>query len=287
MKKLKSVWKRIARNRLIEYLIYILVKNRPPSYFLFRFAPNNTDYKSPSIRSVKRKGLRLELDISDYMQHHIFFGIEAENHEFLFSLIKPEMVIFDIGSNIGYTALNIAKKLKGSGMVYGFEPVPENYERALKNLRLNSLKNIRIENKAVSARPETLYLPPLGSNKGAVFMMEEPSGDPREIPAITLDQFVKSNAVEKADLIKMDIEGWEYNALLGAREMIARFRPILFIETFPGFYNGERNKVSFSDLIKLLFDYGYILHNVPDMSIVEPSSIPSSQDILCVPETLR
>src|SRR5689334_11129649 len=86
--------------------------------------PGNLLYESPTFRTVARDGIRFELDVSDYMQWCVYFGIAVEPRQALYSLVKPGQVVFDVGTNIGEVLLNVAHRLGDRGQVFGFEINP-------------------------------------------------------------------------------------------------------------------------------------------------------------------
>ena len=61
----------------------------------------------------------------------------------------------------------------------------------------------------------------------------------REVPCRTLDEIVASHGCERVDLMKIDVEGFEYQAFLGAREMLKKHRPTIIMEWLGGFYRAR------------------------------------------------
>ena len=65
-------------------------------------------------------------------------------------ILKPGMVVLDIGANIGYHTLISSKLVGNTGKIYSFEPEPHNFKLLLKNIEINEFKNIIPINKALS-----------------------------------------------------------------------------------------------------------------------------------------
>jgi len=121
--------------------------------------------------------------------------------------LNKDSIVIDIGAQIGYFSSYVAKK---AGRVFAFEPVPENYKLLLKNIKLNKKKNIKTFNQAVSNKKKTMK----------IFTVEDTighsaygKGDFIKVQATSLKSIFDSNKIKHCDLIKMDIEGGEYDIL--------------------------------------------------------------------------
>lgn len=128
-------------------------------------------------------------------------------------------VVVDVGANIGYYTLLLAKRVK---KVYAFEPDKENFEILKKNVEENSLKNVVLVNKAVGSKNEKVGIKRNRNNYGDSKVLEG-----NEIECIRLDDFMN----EKVDLIKIDVQGFEPRVIEGAKEIIKKDKPILFVES--------------------------------------------------------
>src|SRR5688500_13542049 len=126
MKKLTNsiflLFRKLLRHPLFENVIYLISQIKGLNEFAFKLAPGNDLYEADSYRNVKRNGIAYSLDISDYQNWLIYFGIKKDNPLGLFELVKTNSVIIDIGSNIGQTAMAFAKLAGPDSIVYGFEP---------------------------------------------------------------------------------------------------------------------------------------------------------------------
>ena len=133
--------------------------------------------------------------------------------------------MFDIGAFKGDTAIFFADAVGREGMVYSFEPVKSNYDYLVKNIKLNGLQDIVTPvNKGCSDKSGVLKLVSAESGTPWSFLSEEEDTD-EEAEVTSLDDFVASNNINKLDFIKMDVEGWEYKVILGARNTIKRLKP--------------------------------------------------------------
>ncbi|MBS1634829.1 MAG: FkbM family methyltransferase [Bacteroidetes bacterium] len=196
---------------------------------LGKFAPEFEDYPVKTIRKVTRDGSHFELDISDYQEWLIYYGFTNDKPEGLFELIKPHYNILDIGANIGQTSIAFAKHINSSSKIWAFEPEPLNYKKCLTNINLNTIQNIELIQAGLGSYEHEAYMDPQMSRNRGGSHVQETKGNGHSIRIITLDTFVRERKI-KVDLVKMDVEGYEYEVLKGAREFLSDQHPILFIE---------------------------------------------------------
>lgn len=156
----------------------------------------------------------------------------------------PKGVAIDVGANFGCWTLPLAKH---TTEVLAFEPQKCVYKVLRKTCDANPhLKNISTFNFAVGAKPGVIKVPDIdmddSTNFGGVSMgvphPEHPEAPMYEIDVVPLDEIVLSN--EHISFIKADVEGGEYDVLLGARETILRCKPILFVEAIHRFTDSDK-----------------------------------------------
>lgn len=141
----------------------------------------------------------------------------------------PGDCIIDAGACFGDTALAFASRAGDAGSVHAFEIDPANLGVAQANLAQNPRPGARITLNALAlgAAAGTLYRH--GSGPGAQ-VSAEPGGEP--VGVTTLDAYAEARKLGKVDFIKMDIEGAEMDALLGAKATLIRHRPRLAISLY-------------------------------------------------------
>lgn len=164
--------------------------------------------------------------INDHLYQSSVFVYELKR-------LPPGAVICDVGANIGTSAIYSAFVVPDS-RVLSFEPSPRALACLKRAVDANNLANVEIVEAAVGARAgrvalaETDYL--AGSHlvpvEGGAFYPAT-----AEVPVVALDDYlIREKKLERLDLLKIDVEGFELDVLDGAMEVIERFRPRLVVE---------------------------------------------------------
>jgi FkbM family methyltransferase len=142
-------------------------------------------------------------------------------------------VVLDAGGCWGETALFFAHEVGENGKVYSFEFIPSNIEIFTKNLILNKELQPIIEliNQPVWKEPGLkLFFNDEGPASKVSF--DQTKNMIGESSTVSIDDFISKNRVQKVDFIKMDIEGAEVSALIGATQTIKKFKPKLAISLY-------------------------------------------------------
>jgi FkbM family methyltransferase len=161
-----------------------------------------------------------------------------ENNEtkIFMDLIKPGMIVLDVGANIGYYSLVSAKIVGNKGKVYAFEPEPNNFNLLLKNIKVNNYENIIPVNMAASNKNGNAQLFLDKNNFGNQSLASKNVPECRGVIAIktiTLDKYFKDIIKNKnMDIIKMDAQGAEGMVLEGAKNILKK-NPIIITEFSP------------------------------------------------------
>nr|WP_303645267.1 FkbM family methyltransferase [Salinirubrum litoreum] len=150
--------------------------------------------------------------------------------------VDPGDVVIDAGANTGVYALAVAATCPDAQVV-AFEPSPSVVEQCRRNVRLNAFED-RIDVRGVGLGSEsgaaTFYrsnYDELGSfNAGNAGAWEASVEDTVSVPVATVDALVAAAELSPPDHLKIDVEGFEYEVLLGARETLRRHRPVVYLE---------------------------------------------------------
>ena len=147
----------------------------------------------------------------------------ADSHEdFLREryVVKKGDVVIDIGAHVGKYAIRAGKLVGMEGKVYAIEIEPKTYELLLKNIRLNKFEDIIIPLKiGISDKiGETTFF--ISEGRSEINSLQDEWGKKIDVNTTTIDEIVTKEKLEKIDLIQMDIQGAEYEAILGAKDSI-------------------------------------------------------------------
>lgn len=280
---MKKIIRKITKNLFSEEVLFQLSNGKGDENFFVKILPRHFQYNSEDIRYVKRNGINYKLSLDNYNDFILFYGVNNQNKDVMYSLIKDGDVVLDIGTNIGEVILNIAKK-NINGKIYGFEPVDYNYEKLITNISLNNFKNIIISKLALSDKKETLFYKEKKGHSGGISMNKEVNMDNnyKTIDSVTLDEFVKEKRLDKIDFVKVDIEGFEMNFLQGAKETIKQFKPKLFFEIDEK--KLIQQKTSPEELMEEIRFLGYKILDVESSIEIKPNErIKAHFDIYCLP----
>lgn len=178
-------------------------------------------------------GAKLLLDLQSEKDYWLG-TYETELQQAIQDWVCSETVAYDVGANIGYVSLLLAKRAGEGGKVFSFEPLPKNQERLQKNLDLNPNYQVRLISKAVADKSGRISF--LVHDSGGMGKVEGSLGKDRgyeqsiTVDAISIDDFVYKDKKPEPDLIKLDIEGGEVLALQGMQRLLKEKRPLLLIE---------------------------------------------------------
>lgn len=183
------------------------------------------------------------------------------------SILKhnDRIIFYDVGANTGYYGILAAMIGNSRVNVFSFEPVKEHVDKLNESLKLNDLENkITVFSMALSNEDgeRQIFLSGSGSTivKGFMNVAED---NYRNVVIKKLDNLILANNMDLPDFIKIDIEGAEYNMLCGSKDVIAKSRPIIFVEIIAYAQNGKQifnyTQSSSATLDLLRNDFGYMV----------------------------
>ena len=194
-----------------------------------------------------------------YNKNDIYIGKSIEKYgEFSYleakifeQICKAGDVVIEVGANIGAHTLYLSK-LVGNGYVFAFEPQRLVFQNLCANLALNSISNVFAYQEAVSNENGTIIIPECdftkNNNFGGINIENTKNGT--TVNRQKLDNFL--NKIDRLKLLKIDVEGMEILVIKGAKELIDKFRPIIYVEN-------DRQEHS-KELIELLWSLDYKMY---------------------------
>lgn len=150
-----------------------------------------------------------------------------EEQKVLVEALTGGDVFYDLGANAGFYAVIAAREVGPNGHVYAFEPTPELADRVRHNARINQFENMTVVEAAVCNHNGSIEFGSEGFDVQNSIKKAD-SENFIEVRAVTLDEWAKDK--RPPDVIMMDIEGAELDALRGAEHLIREHRPTMLIE---------------------------------------------------------
>ncbi len=258
---------------IMERLHSLLVCEHPQDFLIY-----NNQIKFRSFGSI--------------MSIQAYYVGELEYHlvQYVIQQICPKFVMLDIGAHHGAYSLIAAYELKKrgwKGIIHSFEPDPNNFALLEYNVKQNGLEDyIVLHNCAVGSEncQDNLIIYPdnsgnfLASNPDTVNSAKEEENS-IEVKVVKLDDYLSE--LSTVSLLKMDIQGAEPLALLGAKELIKCHKPIIVTEAMQHLQSTEEVKNI------LLHQYNYAIYGVKtngDLSPLHSSEIFVSWDWVALPQ---
>ena len=169
-------------------------------------------------------GVKMYLDITN---PHTWDLRNNKNYEdnvkkIFLSKINEGDTVIDVGANIGFFSLLAAMKIGSKGKIFAIEPMEQANTWLKKNFKLNDFKNDEVLEVAIGDKQgtmkmykktelsEMIVLDPAISKKDLIIC--------GEINIETIDNIISKKKIEKVNLLKIDVEGFEYEVLLGCKE---------------------------------------------------------------------
>jgi FkbM family methyltransferase len=183
-------------------------------------------------------------------------------------IITENMTIIDIGANIGYYAL-LESQLASKGHIFAIEPVLGNYTLLKKNIALNHCTNISTYNFAIADADgyKEMYIYDKCNWSAFTKIPGSTIIDTVRVPIFTLDKFVETHVPQHLHFIRMDVEGFEYEILIGSQKTLQKPGPLIFcIEIHPHLISKEK----VTTIIDLMRDNGFAVNAIfNDMDLSE------------------
>jgi FkbM family methyltransferase len=268
----------VLKSKISHILQSVIINTSPKTYIKKYFAP----YHNLSFKNINTDKAEYEMAL-------------------LPLFLKKDSVFFDIGSNIG-SFIYIAQQHINPNQVYGFEPIPVLYKRLKKIFPSTHLNRLALSN----ITQQTEFKIPKINHKtyltrgtlNVTFNENNESGyELIKVNTQTLDKFIDENNIPKIDLIKIDVEGHEFELLKGAEKTLEKHKPILIIEIEQRHHNFDISIII--DYIKN-FNYECFYFNKSQLELqnlnVHPSKLQDTdnsnhsksyvQNFVFIPKTL-
>lgn len=184
-------------------------------------------------------------------------------------LLERGDYVIDAGAHEGYISLMMSRIVGDTGQVFSIEPNPENLEYLRQNIKLNHADNIHIIDKAISDTPSKsdFFYDDDGGAWGSLIRF--PYYQTRKTMTVNVDTldnlFYRSDYIGRIKLCKLDIEGSETKALIGGKNILSEYKPIISFEVDLTYW-------AYQDVsIEVLFDF--LKSNGYDLFVVKNNKL--------------
>ncbi len=235
-----------------------------------------------TVRTIN--GISILLDSNLQYHRMMLYDLYEENVlNYLRHRLKPGMVVFDPGCNIGYFAANTLGMVSPGGQVWSFEPSRTCQERILRHNKVDSIPGWHFEPMALTDHTgtHTFYDTPRVVSRG--YAVLDGACEPKdriayEVGVTTIDDFCAGRGISHIDFLKLDIEDSELPALNGAARMLAEGAiATILVETE---VRPDRFKLN-AKIFSLLREAGYVPHHASRngrLIPVDPESMPPHKE---------
>lgn len=222
-----------------------------------------------------------ELDLNEMIDSEIFYNgcFEPDTTMAIYKVCEKEMTVLDIGANIGCHTFRFSKLVGSKGKVIAFEPTSFAFKKLERNLHLNNAGNVVLEKIALSDENKTKQEVSFRSswpldhkNRSGIHPVDHGQMGLRDIVSFfKLDDYVRQKELNRVDIIKLDVDGYEYRIIQGSIETLKLHQPILIVELFS--YTHEEIGDSVFDLVTLLSNLGYSFYSIKDMRMLSKNFV--------------
>lgn len=273
-----------AHTRLVHTLVYwlrlsrLLVWLKRLHPFFGKFIPLPSFFPSPTYYTVRRNGAVFRLDVSDFMQWHIFADLEDDSWQQAALHLQSNALVVDVGANVGAFSLKLAQQIVQNQTItvchiIAFEPNPVIFERLAANLQLNSAALqavVQLERLALGHQTGEMAFVFSPTNSGGGRLSNQ--GEVK-VKTERFDDYWLRIGKPMVCFMKIDVEGFEPFVIEGAAQCLTTCRPVLYIEMTEQWFQSQGR--SSAEILTLLdqLSYEYTL----------PSPVPAQYNLLAIP----
>lgn len=230
-------------------------------WFFYKHLTNRSYLKCP----VLKREMTLDLRVGGISRALALYGTREEDMlKIIRDRVKQGMHILDLGANIGYYTLEFSSLIGGKGLLLAVEPDPRNFVVLQKNVEHLKMSNIILKRLAVSNAKGISQM--AITDKSNLNTLVLPEGRAQceliNVETETISNIADTYLNGRLDFIRMDIEGFEYEALLGLQDYLDAGinKPMILFEVHPTAYDGARDMKGL--LHRLTHSYNYQIETI-------------------------
>lgn len=224
----------------------------------------------------------IDITESSMMFARVIGNFEPQKHRALDFFLTEGDAFIDIGANKGEFAIHAALAVGEKGKVVAFEPEPENCKWIRRSIDKSNIHNIVLEEAAIGKTEGSLNLF-IGEKSGWHSLVASEQNINKESIAVSvnsLDKYLEKNPVANLKAIKIDVEGFEKEVLLGALTTLNQYNSlIIFIDIHPS------HGVKHDEIFEILYGHGFSLYkeeypfDIPLDRIAKPLEVVAVKNI--------
>jgi len=284
---------------LMKGMIHKILNLFGLSGFVKRIKGNLKGFKKyPNVWYFNMEGIQLKYDTFEGYSKKWFYPRYSNGriHEpaatkLFFEYITKDSLVIDVGGHLGYFTC-IAGKLASEGSVHVFEVDPKCINLIKKNLNVNEITNVTLNNSAVFSKNGKSKIPNLTEPTPGLSINSDLDDGYIEVDSITLDSFVTNSRI-KPDFIKIDVEGAELEVLKGMKKLLAQERLTILVEIHVDKLLKRFNS-DYRECIAMLIQNGFVLRKIehratqaPLQIIDKDTKLERNTMLLCIKTNLK
>lgn len=188
------------------------------------------------LRTVKGvvHGKSMRLDLGNAVERETYYlgrFYEWELECVLREMVREGDTFVDVGANIGMVSLHASSCVGGSGKVLSFEPNPTARARLDEHVRINNITNVQVFDVALGSAPGRATLSTKAEHTGTGTLRSlDTSMSSYDVRVACLDEFIDQVPSDRNVFVKIDTEGYDFNVLKGATQLLKRPGVTVFAE---------------------------------------------------------
>lgn len=239
--------------------------------------------------------LRSRATVGTALYKSPFCPVPTSPTRWIASLLPPGGVFIDGGGHAGLMSMVASVCVGNQGEVHTFEPQSELVKQLSLDIVAGKFSNITLNQQLLAEKSGTLVFFQIPdatpSSSLSPLLSSRPDVVKIECPAISLDDYWNSlKNPRPVDLIKLDVEGYEFPVIKGTQSLIQKYHPLLIVEvayseTWPKSFG-----YSLQDMLLFLAELGYkfyIPENYKFLQVTDTSEASKTENLLCVHEQSR
>lgn len=215
---------------------------------------------APSVFQTNFHGHVYAGNLAQFIDWFVYFygTYEKQELELMRDVLKlrAPAVCVDVGANVGHHTLFLSR---WAAKCHSFEPYDVVRRQLTQKLEMNGITNVVVHDVGLGSADGFLkFTPPSDRNIGTGTFVSSGNEDGVALRVVNGDAYFVALGIEKLDLIKIDVEGFEKQTLVGLQDTLRRFRPHVFME----FSTSTRKAFSSVGELMSLFPAGYLVQSV-------------------------